>query len=769
MKKIYAAIAGLFLFANVAHAEVTWDSLPSAGTLDGTEGVMVFESGVPKKSTTGNISSDVALPPLLSDAFDCIVDTGGTGDYTTINAAWTGGCRFMYVLNGTYTMNAATTLSETDPSTRFGIVGESNGGVTININGNDPMFRLSDGAKVATGATDEIFNFTNGLQTVTVSGSAPTIQTWGVVAGDFVCPKERDAAEGCYIITEVTNETTFVMDIGWLGATGTNAVEDTASFYDAYKDIVIRDVTFSNSAVGDDLLLSFEDAGNSDRALSYNAHIHNVDFGTNVELASNGRLHSAVITDANSTDCCMYMGAGTLVVGGRHNDESGSEPYTRIGAVGVFGVPAGTIAVGNRISDGGDFTSGSNVAIGNMSLSTARGAGTFVEQVWDSLYVPGNTKVNYMNFNNSNWDDATQPTYVEGLVFWDSEHQTLAMKNDISGVTLEIGQEQYLRAVNGEVDTLNDGETVYICGVSGNRPKVCRTDADAESTSYVIGMVTANITTGQEGWVTTYGIVHGFDTSTVAAGAPMYLQSTAGTIDDTKPASPKHGAYVGTTLNSTNNGSIFIHPSAGSEITELHDVDDSMTPATEAAVLMWSTSQGEWTASDDATYTRHLQIPATEVGNPAQIPDKDDIDGIVGCYAFDGGVSVEELHLQFEVPDDWDGGDIIFEIDTAPMVAMIDTETYTFDITYRAVAEGEPLTQGTAATRTSSYTSSGATAQYYFTHPQATIDFDDANQPLTKQDHIFIVIDRDNADSYASDVCVTAFEIIYQSTGLPRI
>ena len=50
-----------------------------------------------------------------------------------------------------------------------------------------------------------------------------------------------------------------------------------------------------------------------------------------------------------------------------------------------------------------------------------------------------------------------------------------------------------------------------------------------------------------------------------------------------------------------------------------------------------------------------------------------------------------------------------------------------------------------------------------------TMAYNDANQPITKQDHVFFKVSRDTAVSgdFGGTVTVPAFEIIYTSTGFP--
>lgn len=166
-------------------------------------------------------------------------------------------------------------------------------------------------------------------------------------------------------------------------------------------------------------------------------------------------------------------------------------------------------------------------------------------------------------------------------------------------------------------------------------------------------------------------------------------------------------------------------------------------------------------------YERHIQVPVTAVGAPANNPTGVDV-GTAGGYQFASTGTQEELHFQWEVPDDWDGTDITVEIDWLPNSGdMTNPDAVKWTFEYRSVAEGELMTQGTAASKSVTYDTT--TSQYTTVHSPVTFEFDDANQPITKQDHIYVRCFRDTtvADDFAGTVVATAFEIIYNSTSLP--
>ena len=170
---------------------------------------------------------------------------------------------------------------------------------------------------------------------------------------------------------------------------------------------------------------------------------------------------------------------------------------------------------------------------------------------------------------------ASAPAWTEGKVFYDPVDHTLAYYNDVSGVTVNVGQEMLIRVRNNTGSTLTDGQLVYINGATGNRPTVALAKADTEATSSgTIGMVTAPIANNADGYITTVGLVHGLDTSGIAEGTALYLSpATAGGYTSTKPVAPNHMVLIGyVTRSHVTLGTILVKVDNGFELDELHDV-----------------------------------------------------------------------------------------------------------------------------------------------------------------------------------------------------
>ena len=148
-----------------------------------------------------------------------------------------------------------------------------------------------------------------------------------------------------------------------------------------------------------------------------------------------------------------------------------------------------------------------------------------------------------------------------GQLYWDAANVAPSVPLN-ANVTLQMGQEMYIRARNNTGAQINDGQVVYVNDAQGNNPTIALANSDSVNTSIVVGVATENIAINATGFVTTFGIVNGFNTSTFNDGDALYLNTVSGQLSNTIPTPPHNVVKVGIALNNTNNGKIFVQPSA---------------------------------------------------------------------------------------------------------------------------------------------------------------------------------------------------------------
>ena len=190
-----------------------------------------------------------------------------------------------------------------------------------------------------------------------------------------------------------------------------------------------------------------------------------------------------------------------------------------------------------------------------------------------------------------------------GVMRWNNTDGTLDVGLKGGNVTLQVGQEQVIRAVNGAASTLLESEynVVKVTGAQGQRLQVELAQANSDSNSTTaIGIVTEDINKNQEGFITTSGQVRGINTTGSLQGESwddgdvLYLSPTVpGGITNVKPITPAHLITVGyVEYAHHNNGKIFVKVDNGYEIDELHDV--KVTNVTDGQILTYNSTGGYW-------------------------------------------------------------------------------------------------------------------------------------------------------------------------------
>lgn len=163
----------------------------------------------------------------------------------------------------------------------------------------------------------------------------------------------------------------------------------------------------------------------------------------------------------------------------------------------------------------------------------------------------------YIDF--TNLEEADYPSFLEGRLFYDSGNHALAYYNDEADVTLQIGQEEFLRVRNNTTGTITNGSLVYITGSHANAaPSIDLAIATGDVESAVAGFATHDIEASTFGYVTTFGLVRNVPTSGINAGSEIYLSNTtSGTFTDTSPTVPNYSMPVGYVIREhATNGSI---------------------------------------------------------------------------------------------------------------------------------------------------------------------------------------------------------------------
>ena len=153
-----------------------------------------------------------------------------------------------------------------------------------------------------------------------------------------------------------------------------------------------------------------------------------------------------------------------------------------------------------------------------------------------------------------------KPAHSEGRIFYDSAWGALAVYNDEADITLQVGQEEYIRVYNNTASTITNGTPVYLSGENNDIPTIDIADASDPDKYEVVGLVTHDIEASTYGYVTTRGLVGDINTAHLTAGQRVHLGFAApGTLVQNAPDYPNYPMDIGLALViDANTGCIYV-------------------------------------------------------------------------------------------------------------------------------------------------------------------------------------------------------------------
>ena len=231
-----------------------------------------------------------------------------------------------------------------------------------------------------------------------------------------------------------------------------------------------------------------------------------------------------------------------------------------------------------------------------------------------SAYTP--TDFDYIDFNT-----AYTPTQQEGRVHWDADYGTLDVDLEGNNINLKVGLDNLYYIKNQSGSTINKGTVVRAVGTLGSSGRILGDLMIADNTIphyFTLGIAGENILNGDDGYVYEFGLVRGIDTTgtpyseTWADGDILYVSpTTAGGLTKVKPTEPNLKIQVAIVIDADANGSIFIRPSLGEKLEDLHNVETS--GATNGDLIAYNTTGGYWeyTKTLNGNYIVNGNVTAT--------------------------------------------------------------------------------------------------------------------------------------------------------------
>jgi len=194
----------------------------------------------------------------------------------------------------------------------------------------------------------------------------------------------------------------------------------------------------------------------------------------------------------------------------------------------------------------------------------------------------------------------TVGTHSTGKMYWDATWKTLAVELEDT-VVLQVGQETLAYVYNGTGTPILNGSAVYISGVQSGVPSVSLALANADATSFVLGVITTSpsIASGAYGYATIRGHVNDINTSAWNIGDSLYLSPTiAGALTNIQPSGGQYDVRVGRVmLKDVATGRVYVNIRPQAKLTDLSDV--TITTPTVDEVLRYNGI--EWVNGASAT------------------------------------------------------------------------------------------------------------------------------------------------------------------------
>lgn len=152
-----------------------------------------------------------------------------------------------------------------------------------------------------------------------------------------------------------------------------------------------------------------------------------------------------------------------------------------------------------------------------------------------------------------------KPAHDEGLLFYDEGEKSLAYYIHDPEVTMNIGQENWIRAVNNTGGAVVDGMAVRINGSSNGLPTIGLADNTSQANSACVGLTTSSGAQGANVVVAAFGLVRPIDTSAWTTGTTLWLSAVAGGLTSTQPSGATPQVRIGfVTVSSATVGRILV-------------------------------------------------------------------------------------------------------------------------------------------------------------------------------------------------------------------
>lgn len=365
---------------------------------------------------------------------------------------------------------------------------------------------------------------------------------------------------------------------------------------------------------------------------------------TDLVQSVNGQTGVVVLTapDVGATPNTSYVLTSGLLSGGGQLTGNVTVSLTSVPVANVPGaVPnTTTITAGGLLSGGGNLASNVTISLVSVPSANVTGLGTMATQNANAVVITGGS-ISNVSLSNATVDGAAPylnfangagTALVAGRQWYDGSNGSWNLGMGNGNITQQVGEEIY---VYGKASSSISGgsilQAIYKTGTVGASGTIqfAPTVAGITDLGAIIGVGTEDITSGNFGRVTNFGIVHGINTNgstygeTWVDGQDIWYNPVTGGLTKTKPVAPNIKIQIGTVINAGPGGSgsfqVLLSPGSSLGGTD-SNVQISASPANNS-FLTYNAASTIWTdtSPSDSRTALGLGTMATQNANNVSI------------------------------------------------------------------------------------------------------------------------------------------------------